>query len=263
MPLRSRITSLLALGLLTIIFPSSSKAAELEEIISRGQLIVAVKDNLRPLGFYDERGNLQGLEIDIAKRLAKEILGSADAVVLKPVTNQERLQVILDNQVDIVIARIATTPSRDRLVDFSDYYYLDGTGIVSKNPNLQKLDDLSASKIAVLKNSSTIAVVRSELPNAELIGVKSYQEALTILEAGIADAFAADNSVITGWVQEYPQYRQLPVRLSGDALCIAIPKGLQYSSLHDRINAAIARWQKSGWLRERATYWGLPWNDEL
>jgi polar amino acid transport system substrate-binding protein len=258
MLLRSRITSLLALGLLTIIFPSSSQAAELEEIIRRGQLIVAVKDNLRPLGFYDERGNLQGLEIDIARRLAKEILGNADAVVLKPVTNQERLQVILDNQVDIVIARIATTPSRDRLVDFSDYYYLDGTGIVSKNPTLQKLDDLSASKIAVLKNSSTIAVVRSELPKARLIGVDSYQEALTLLEAGKADAFAADNSVLTGWVQEYPQYRQLPVRLSGDALCIAIPKGLQYSSLHDRINAAIARWQKSGWLRERATYWGLP-----
>jgi polar amino acid transport system substrate-binding protein len=256
--LPSSITSLLAFCLLILVFASSSKAAELEEIIRRGQLIVAVKDNLRPLGFYDERGKLQGLEIDIAKRLAKEILGSTDAVVLKPVTNQERLQVILDNQVDIVIARIATTPSRDRLVDFSDYYYLDGTGLVTKNPTLQKLDDLAASKIAVLKNSSTIAVVRSELPNARLIGVKSYQEALTLLEAGQADAFAADNSVLTGWIQEYPQYRQLPVRLSGDALCIAMPKGLQYSSLYDRINAAIARWQKSGWLRERATYWGLP-----
>lgn len=256
--LRPPIISLLALCLLVLVFASSSKAAELEEIMRRGQLIVAVKDNLRPLGFYDERGNLQGLEIDIARRLAKEILGSADAIVLKPVTNQERLQVILDNQVDIVIARIATTPSRDRLVDFSDYYYLDGTGIVTKNPTLQKLDDLATGKIAVLKNSSTIAVVRSELPNARLIGVDSYQEALTLLEAGQADAFAADNSVLTGWVQEYPQYRQLPVRLSGDALCIAIPKGLQYSSLHQKINTAIARWQKSGWLRERATYWGLP-----
>ncbi|MCU0535088.1 MAG: transporter substrate-binding domain-containing protein [Hydrococcus sp. Prado102] len=256
--LKPQIVSLLAFCLLTPVFASSSKAAELEEIMRRGQLIVAVKDNLRPLGFYDERGNLQGLEIDIARRLAKEILGSADAIVLKPVTNQERLQVILDNQVDIVIARIATTPSRDRLVDFSDYYYLDGTGIVTKNPTLQKLDDLATGKIAVLKNSSTIAVVRSELPNARLIGVDSYQEALTLLEAGQADAFAADNSVLTGWVQEYPQYRQLPVRLSGDALCIAIPKGLQYSSLHQKINTAIARWQKSGWLRERATYWGLP-----
>jgi polar amino acid transport system substrate-binding protein len=256
--LMSRLTSLLAFFLLTFVCVSSSQAAELEEIIRRGQLIVAVKDNLRPLGFYDERGNLQGLEIDIAKRLAREILGNADAVVLKPVTNQERLQVILDNQVDLVIARIATTPSRDRLVDFSDYYYLDGTGLVTKNPNLQQLDDLSASKIAVLKNSSTIAVIRSELSNARLIGVESYQEALMLLEAGQADAFAADNSLLTGWVQEYSQYRQLPVRLSGDALCIAIPKGLQYSSLHQKINSAIARWQKSGWLRERANYWGLP-----
>jgi polar amino acid transport system substrate-binding protein len=247
----------IAIALNSFISSSSALAAELEEIVRRGKLVVAVKDNLRPLGFYDERGNLQGLEIDIAKRLAQELLGSPDAIVFKPVANQERLQVALDGEVDLVIARVTTTPARSRLVDFSHYYYLDGTGIVTQNPTVKRLSDLASSRIAVLEGSSTIAAVRYELPKAQLIGVKSYQEALTLLEAGGADAFAADNSVLAGWVQEYPQYRQLPVRLSGEALCIAIPKGLQYSSLRDRVNQAIGRWQQSGWLRERATYWGL------
>jgi polar amino acid transport system substrate-binding protein len=237
---------------------SSAVAAELEEILQRGKLIVAVKDNLRPLGFYSDRGNLQGLEIDIARHLAKELIGNAEAVVLKPISNQDRLQAVLDNEVDLVIARVTATSSRSRLVDLSDYYYLDGTGLVTKNPSIRQLSDLNSRKIAVLKNSSTIAVIRSELSGARLIGVNSYQEARSLLETQQADAFAADNSVLSGWVQEYPQYRQLPVRLSGDALCIVMPKGLQYTSLHDRVNDAIARWQKSGWLRERANYWGLP-----
>jgi polar amino acid transport system substrate-binding protein len=235
-----------------------TQAAALEEIEQRGKLIVAVKDNLRPLGFYSAEGKLQGLEIDIAKRLAAELLGSSDTIILSPVTNQQRLQVVIEGKADLTIARVTATVSRSRLVDLSNYYYLDGTGLVVKQPAVQTLGNLASSKIAVLNHSSTIAVVRSELPETQLIGVNSYQEALDLLETGKVDAFAADNSVLAGWVQEYPQYRQLPVRLSGEALCVAIPKGLQYADLYNRVNEAIARWQKSGWLRERATYWGLP-----
>ena len=35
-------------------------AADLETVRQRGHLVVAVKDNSRPLGFRDERGNLVG-----------------------------------------------------------------------------------------------------------------------------------------------------------------------------------------------------------
>ena len=249
----------LAMGL-TALFLGSTPilGAELDEILSRGKLIVGVKDNTRPLGFYDPQGNLQGLEIDIAKYLARELLGSSQAVVLKPLSNQERLQAVIEGKVDIVIARVAQTPSRLRLVNFSPAYYLDGTGLVTKNSSVEKLEDLSRGKIAVLNDSSTIAVIKAELPQAQLRGVNSYQEALTLLAAGEVAAFAADNSVLTGWVQEYPQYRQLPVRLSANPLCVVMPKGLQYASLRERVVRSISRWRQSGWLRERATDWGLP-----
>ena len=250
----------LAIGLVvaSVIPPRSMLAAELEEIERRGKLIVAVKDDIRPLGFSDAQGKLQGLEIDIARRLAEELLGSPEAIALQPVKNQERLNVVIEGKVDLTIARVSATASRYRLVDFSPYYYLDSTGFVTKNPSIQQSSDLASRKIALLNSSSTIAVIRYQLPKAQLIGVDSYQEALALLEAGKADAFAADISVLTGWVQEYPQYRRLPNRLSGEALCVVMPKGLQYVNLRNRVDEAIARWRKSGWLQERATYWGLP-----
>ena len=237
---------------------SPAVAAELEEILKRGQLMIAVKDNVRPLGFSDQEGELQGLEIDLARRLAQELLGDPQAVIFQPVSNQKRLQIVIDGDVDLAIARVTVTASRNRLVDFSPYYYLDGTGLVIKQSYLQGLQGLARGKIAVLKSSSTIAVIRAQFPQAQLIGVNSYQEALRLLENNAVDAFAGDNSILAGWVQDYPSYRQLPVRLSGEALGVVMPKGLKYASLRDRVNQAIVRWQKSGWLRERATFWGLP-----
>ena len=250
----------LAIGLVVVSFvpPAPAWSAELKEIEQRGKLIVGVKDNLRPLGFRDAAGNLQGLEIDIAKRLAEELLGKPDAVVLQPVTNRDRLNLVLEDKVDIAIAKVTATDSRYRLVDFSRPYYLDGTGLVTKDASIASLSDLGTKTIAVLNGSSTIAVVKYALPTSKFVGVDSYQEARSLLENGTADAFAADNSVLSGWVQEYPEYRMLPVRLSAEALCVVMPKGLQYNKLRQRVNEAIARWQASGWLAERAAAWGLP-----
>lgn len=250
----------LAVGLVMVPFVASAPAwsAELQEIQQRGKLIVAVKENLRPLSFHDATGNLQGLEIDIAKRLAEELLGKPDAVVLQPVKNIDRLNVVIDGKVDLAIAHVTETTSRLRLVDLSRPYYLDGTGLVTKDASIAKLSDLATKTIAVLKGSSTIAVIKYATPTSKLVGVDSYEQARSLLENGGASAFAADKSVLIGWVQDYPQYRVLSELLSTEALCVVMPKGLQYTKLQDRVNEAIARWQASGWLAERIAAWGLP-----
>ncbi|NMF65570.1 transporter substrate-binding domain-containing protein [Brasilonema octagenarum] len=236
---------------------SASAAEEMPEIQRRGYIRIAVKDNLPPLGFRDTNGNLQGLEIDLAKALAADLLGKADAVKLQPVANGDRLSAVLDHKVDLAIARVTATASRSRLVSFSVPYYFDGTVLVTKNTLFQRLSDLTKRKVAVLNNSSTIADVRYYIPNAELVGVDSYQAALALLENNSADAFAADASVLSGWVQQYPQYRLLSAKLSTQPLSVVMPKGLQYDPLRRKVNQAIARYINSGWLKQRATYWGL------
>ncbi|MHC0064898.1 transporter substrate-binding domain-containing protein [Nostoc sp. UIC 10890] len=236
----------------------TASAAEMSEIQQRGYLNIAVKDNLRPLGFKDAKGNLQGLEIDLAKRLAGDLVGKAEAIRFKPVANRDRLSVVLDKKVDFAIARITATESRSRIVSFSVPYYLDGTVLVTKDTSVQKLSDLAKQKIAVLNNSSTIAQVRYYVPNSELVGVNSYQEARDEIENNVVAAFAADASVLSGWVQEYPQYRLLPTKLSTEPLSVVTPKGLQYDEFRRSINQAIARYLEEGWLQQRSQYWGLP-----
>lgn len=233
-------------------------AAELQEIEERGSLVVAVQDNQPPLAFQDAAGQWRGLEIDIAQRLASELSDTPLTLTIQSVRSSERLPAVTEGEVDLAIARLTYTESRARLVDFSLPYYVDGTALITRDPSIQRFSDLTTQSIAVLNGSSTIAVIRYFLPAASLIGVDSYAEGRSHLDDHQATAFAADGSILAGWVQENPEYHLIPGLLSAEALCIAMPRGLQYDSLRRQVNGAIARWREEGWLQERIDYWGLP-----
>jgi polar amino acid transport system substrate-binding protein len=259
--LLARLIRPMRVGFLLLLFGLSgtgaAAAAELEDIQERGYLIVGVKDNLRPLGFRDGQNQLQGFEIDIARQLAADLLGDEQAVEFKPLLNQDRLNALLEDEVDVLIARMSITDARTRLVTFSRPYYVDGAAFITRDTTIQSLRDLRQQTIAVLTGSDTIPTIRSLLPSVQLQGVETYAEAQTLLESGQVAVFAADATVLTGWVQESPQYHLIPTLISAEALAVAMPKGAQYDKLRREVNAAVERWQTNGWLRQRISAWGL------
>ncbi|CCH68395.1 ABC-type amino acid transport/signal transduction systems, periplasmic component/domain [Richelia intracellularis HH01] len=248
----------LIVALLLMLIPDSATANELSEIQHRSYVRIAVKDNVRPLAFKDVKGNLQGLEIDLAQRLATDLLGKDANMKLVTMANRDRLPMIFNHKVDLVIARVTSTTSRSRIVSFSIPYYLDGTLLVTKDTSLERLQDLATRKIGVLNNSSTIASLKFYLPNAELVGVSSYKQGKELLENNTIAAFAADGSVLAGWVQEYPQYHLITTKLSTEPLSVVMPKGMQYDELRQKVNSALTNYISTGWLKQRIIHWGLP-----
>jgi polar amino acid transport system substrate-binding protein len=248
--------------------PERVNAADLDTIRDRGYLIVGVKDTVRPLGFRDAAGVLQGLEIDLARQLAEELIGDREAISLIPLDNDERLSAVYD-RVDVTIAQVSINASRERLVQFSLPYWLDGTAIVipdrcviaTRNCVSPSVADLSTRTIAVLRGSDAIAALHWQFPHARLVGVESYQAALDRLDNGEADAFAGNRSVAIGWAQEYPGYRVLPEYVTMRSLAIVLPKGVQYDTLRVAVNDSLERWGASGWLAERIEAWGLVIDD--
>jgi len=239
-----------------------ARPSALRQISHRGTLIVGVKENLPPLGYRDSQNQLQGLEIEITRQLAVELLGADATVEFKPLLNQDRLAALLNGEVDLLVARLSVTEARLRLVEFSSPYYIDGTAFLtpaSSTPEHQmRLDDLRQQSVAVLNGSDTIPTVRSLLPDLQLQGVDSYVEAQTLLDAGAVAAIAADASVLTGLTQENPNYALIPTLISAEALGIAMPKGQQYQDLHQQVNQIVERWQTNGWLRQQIAKAGLP-----
>ncbi|TYQ25496.1 transporter substrate-binding domain-containing protein [Pseudanabaena sp. UWO310] len=225
----------------------------LDKIQKRGKLIVGVKDNLPPLGFRDRSGNLVGLEIEMARELAKELNFQVE---LLPLNNRDRLTALQNNQVDLAIAQITVTTNRSRLVDFSLPYYIDSTIVIAKRgTNSQELYQPLA--IGVIKNSAAIAAIQSQFPKAAIIGTSSYADGLAALQADKIKAFVGDRTSLIRWLQDYPDVEIIGQPIAVHSLAIALPRGLQHLDLRDRVFGIVDKWHKNGWLKERAKYWGL------
>jgi polar amino acid transport system substrate-binding protein len=233
-------------------------AATLPEIQERRHLIVAVKDNLYPLGYRDNAGVLQGFEVAIARRLAQTLFNSDQALVLKPVRNVERLRAVATGAVDMAIAQLTLTENRMRLVRFSTPYYRSGTGILTRDARWNRLQTLSRQEIAVLQPSVTLPSLRSALPQAHLTGVQTYAAAQTLLDQGQVQAIIGDQIVLSGLAKQQPQYRFYATTLTVQPLAIALPKGVQYDSLYRWVEQTLREWEREGWLIQQRQVWGLP-----
>jgi polar amino acid transport system substrate-binding protein len=232
--------------------------ADLETIKTRGYLIVAVKDNLRPLGFRDATGELQGFEIDIAKRLAKDLLGREDAVKFLPVQNTDRITVLTENKADVTIAHLTATAARSRLVYFTYPYYFEGTALLTPGP-VKTPQALAAKPIAVLKGAVNAEVAaRRAIPNVKLVFVESYAAAAGQIDRQEVAGFVGDVSPLVGWQQERAGFGLLPLAGMREPMAIAFPKGLQYESLGVALRQSLETWRQEDWLSKGAIRWGLP-----
>jgi polar amino acid transport system substrate-binding protein len=240
------------------ILTSQTLAGGLETIEKRDRLIVGVKNNLPPLGFLDRSGSLKGFEIDISEQLAKELLGNLPiSVELRSLSNSERFAALWLDQVDLLVAQVTLTENRARLMEFSLPYYVDSTVLIARkgtNNDFRQPEDL----IGVLKGSETIAILQGSFPNAALIGTESYKTGLEALKLGKIKGFAGDAIILLEWLKQNPEFEQVGSKLAFHSLAIALPRGEQYQTLRSRVFKIVEGWRQSGWLKDRASFWGLP-----
>src|SRR5262244_2323675 len=113
-----------ALVLVMAALPTGDRTAHaadsiLTEILRRGTIRIATAVATRPLRFEDENGNLQGYEIDIANRLAKDLGVTIDWIKTKSVG---RVAMLETKQADITIASLTPNLERLKTIGFTDPY---------------------------------------------------------------------------------------------------------------------------------------------
>lgn len=145
--LKTLIATTLAAFTLTACDNSGSTQAKdsVAQIKEKGVIRIGVFSDKPPFGYIDANGKNQGFDVEIAKEIANDLLGSPDKVEFVLTEAANRVEYLKSNKVDLVLANFTKTPERAEVVDFAEPYMNVALGVVSpKMPQLQMLNNLKA-----------------------------------------------------------------------------------------------------------------------
>lgn len=188
-------TSLLLLFVfcfLFLVYSGAGIAGTVQDVKRRGKLIAGVKTEYPPLGFLDSKGVNKGFDIDIAKALAKELLGNEEAVEFVPVTPDDQIAFLTSRKIDIIVG-IGATEERKREIDFSIPYFISGQLILLRGDSkITKYQDLAGKRVATIRGSKGDNAIGELVPTAERIKFEHPSEAVQALKEHRVEAFVED-----------------------------------------------------------------------
>ena len=225
-----------------------SNSDQVQAIIERGVLRVGVKQDVPNFGYKNpDSGEFEGLEIDIARKIAEEL--GVD-IEFTPVTAQTRGPLLDNGQVDLVIATFTITEERKLLYNFTTPYYTDAVGfLVNKDSGIKTFTDLNGKTIGVAQGSITRTLI-SELADKYGIAVNfaelgSYPELSVSLRAHRTDAFSVDQSILSGYIGSKSELMDF----SFSASDYGIVTKLSNKDLNNYLNSLVEKWTSDGTLQ--------------
>ncbi|MFM1598279.1 transporter substrate-binding domain-containing protein [Streptococcus mutans] len=214
---------------------------QVKKIKRAGVLKVGVKQDVPNFGYYNaETGKYEGMEIDIARKIAKSIGVKLELV---PVTTQTREPLMDNGQVDLVIATYTITPERQASYSISKPYYYDQIGfLVRQSSKISKISDLDGLTIGVSQGATTKVNLEAYAKKHHLkfnyVQLGSFPELAISLYSKRIDAFSVDKSILTGYVSK--QSKLLKSGLNTQEYGIATKKS--NTGLTKYVNYLLKKW---------------------
>ena len=192
-----------------VAYAQAASDSLLRTVLDRGHLIVGTGSTNAPWHFEDDQGNLTGMDIAMARILAKGLFDDETKVEYVRQEADARIPNVTTGKVDITIQFMTVTPGRAQLINFTRPYYVEGIALLTKpgSPK-EKFDALlsggSGTKVSILQNVDAEQSVHAVLPQAEVLQIDSQANVIQALEAGRADAAAVDLSTVWWMVKRTP-----------------------------------------------------------
>ena len=256
--IRKKAACLLSIILMFLVLASCSESnSQIKAIQDRGVLRVGVKVDVPRFGYLNpSTGEMEGIEVDLACAIAKDILGDENAVRFINITAQTRAAMLDNGEIDIVIATFTITEERKKSFNFSRAYYTDELGyLVCTDSSISKPEELDGKSAGVMRGSTSGAALEEESARMGIsITVReyaSYPETKAALENGDVDVFVTDKSILFGYMDdthyllEYgfkPQDYGVACKLENDKLAARIDSILETLENNGVLAEIIAKW---------------------
>lgn len=210
----------------------------LRTVLDRGKLIVGTGSTNPPWHFEDDKGQLTGMDIAMARILAKGLFDDETKVEYVQQDANARIPNITTGKVDVVIQFMTISPARAQLVAFSRPYYVEGAALMTApKSKWQTYKDLQAAgkqvTASVLQNVDADTLVHNALPDAQVMQLDSQANVMQAVTAGRADVAVVDASTVKWLVKRNPGDYTDPgyayeAQLYGAAVRLSDPDWLQW-----------------------------------
>ncbi len=190
-------------------YAQAQPASVLRAALDRKKLVVGTGSTNAPWHFEDEKGQLTGMDIAMARILAKGLFDDADKVEFVKQDPSARIPNINTGKVDVVIQFMTISPARAQLVAFSRPYYVEGAALLTSTKgklktHKQLLAAGKAAKASVLQNVDADKLVKTALPNATIMQLDTQANVIQALDSGRADTAVVDLSTVRWLVKRNP-----------------------------------------------------------
>lgn len=222
-----------------------------QSIKEKGRLVMATSADWPPYE-YVEGGQVVGIDVEIARAIAERL---GVRLEVRDMKFAGLIEAVRRGEVDVVLADMAITPERERVVLFSIPYQVDpSTVIASAASPIHSVEDLRGKKVGVQVGTVQEAWADRTLGNTSQVVRydKVYPYMVEALRRGDVDAIVVGGMVGKALTQRFTDLKAVAtvgVRYSAVAMppCAQDLKLLVDSVIYDmlqagKVDAIISRW---------------------
>ncbi len=177
------------------------KTSLLNSIKKRGTIKIGTEGTYPPFTFKNDKGELEGFDVEIANEVAKRLGVKAEFVP----TEWKAMFAGLDSErFDVIANQVGINDKRKEKYDFSVPYTVSGEQIIvhKDNTSIQSLEDLKGKKVGVTQGSNYEEIAKKA--GAEIHYYKGSNEILADLSAKRLEAALNDRLFVAEYLLKNP-----------------------------------------------------------
>jgi len=197
---------LLSATLLAMVPLAFAGDSTLDTVLKRGKVIVGVSSEAPPFGFIDDKGELVGFDIDIAKLIANKLFGEDGHIEFLKQGFAARWANANSGKIDFGIQITTVHSQRPTKVAFTRSYVDSGIVLVSKKGSgINKIADANKSNVTVANLTVPAQEERAmrQFPKAKLIVFDSTSAQFNAVRTGRANAAQLDEPIARWYVSQH------------------------------------------------------------
>lgn len=213
---------------------STPVPADIARIRQRGELVIAMLATDTPPFFYEKDGQLVGLEVDLAKAIARELKVEV-RFNREAKSFNEVVDMVAQRRADLGVSKLSRTLARAQIVYFSQPYLALNHALVlnrvafARLANNEKVEDTVRQykgTLGVIAKSSFSDFAKNNFPKAKIIEYPNWNAVLNAVNKGEVTGAYRDEFEIKRLLKDNPTaaltLRTVTLKDLDDTLSIAV-----------------------------------------